>query len=127
MAKKNTKKNKLVSEMTISEVLQMPLFYQKAEKEIANILNDRISARRKLRAGERLKAHPIDDLHSLGFMETGAFIVVYAKVLEKTETELSSAKRNFILGFGNGIFKQTVQKLLDDEKAGNNSIRNHRQ
>ena len=113
--------------MTITDVLQLPLFFENAQKDLADVWNQRVAARKELKPGERLRAHPIDDLHAAGLWEPGEFIVVYAKVLEKAETGLSSAKRNYILGFGNGIFNKTVQTLLDNEKAGNNSNGNDKQ
>ena len=116
-----TEKIKPVEEMTITDVLQLPLFFDNAQKDLADVWNQRVAARKTLKPGERLRAHPIDDLHAAGLWEPGEFIVVYAKVLEKAETGLSSVKRNYILGFGNGIFNKTVQTLLDNEKAGNNS------
>lgn len=113
--------------MTITDVLQLPLFFKNAQKDLADVWNQRVAARKTLKPGERLRAHPIDDLHAAGLWEPGEFIVVYARVLEKQETNLSGTKRNFILGFGNGIFNKTVQTLLDNEKAGNNSNGNDKQ
>lgn len=118
---------KPVEEMTITDVLQLPLFFENAQKDLADVWNQRVAARKSLKPGERLRAHPIDDLHAAGLWEPGEFIVVYARVLEKQETNLSGTKRNFILGFGNGIFNKTVQTLLDNEKAGNNSNGNDKQ
>lgn len=116
-----TAKIKPVEEMTITEVLQLPLFFENAQKELAHVWSQRDAARKGLKIGERLKAHPIDDLHAAGLWETGKFIVIYAKVLNKADTGLSRTKRDYILGFGNGIFNKTIQTLLDNEKAGNNS------
>lgn len=113
---------KPVSEMSISDVLRMPLYYQNAKKELADIWNQREAAR--VTAGrnqQRLKAHPIDHLQAAGILEPGKFIVTYANVLNKESTGLSRAKRDFILGIGNGIFNKTVQTLLDDEKKRDNS------
>ena len=127
MAKRKSKKIKSVEEMTITDVMQLPLFFENAQKDLADVWNQRVAARKTLKPGERLRAHQIDDLHAAGLWEPGEFIVVYARVLEKQETNLSGTKRNFILGFGNGIFNKTVQTLLNNEKTGNNSNGNDKQ
>ena len=113
---------KPVSEMSISDVLRLPLYFANAKKELTDIWNHREAARVGAgRKQQRLKAHPIDDLHAAGIWEPGQFIVTYANVLNKESTGLSRTKRDFILGVGNGIFNKTVQTLLDNEKEGNNS------
>ena len=121
MKNRKSKKIKPIEEMTITDVLQLPLFFDNAKKDLADVWNQRVAARKGLKPGERLRAHPIDDLHAAGLWEPGEFIVVYAKVLNKVKTGLSRTKRDYILGFGNGIFNKTVQTILDNEKAGNNS------
>lgn len=121
MKNRKSKKIKPIEEMTITDVLQLPLFFDNAKKDLADVWNQRVAARKGLNPGERLRVHPIDDLHAAGLWEPGEFTVVYAKVLNKVKTGLSRTKRDYILGFGNGIFNKTVQTLLDNEKAGNNS------
>ena len=118
------KKIKKIKNMTIADVLKLPLFFENAEKEISNIWKKRESARTLLNGDERLSSHPIDDLKKDGFLETGEFIVTYANILEKKETRLSRVKRDFIFAYGTEAYKKTVQKLLDDEKARDNSDRN---
>ena len=121
MKNRKSKKIKPIEEMTITDVLQLPLFFDNAKKDLADVWNQRVAARKGLNHGERLRVHPIDDLHAAGLWEPGEFTVVYAKVLNKVKTGLSRTKRDYILGFGNGIFNKTVKTLLDNEKAGNNS------
>lgn len=121
MERKSRKKNKKLKDMTIADVLKLPLFFENVEKEISDICKQRESARVLLSGDQRLSSHPIDALKKDGFLETGEFIVTYANILEKKETRLSRAKRDFISAYGTEAYKKTVQKLLDDEKERNNS------
>lgn len=105
----------------------MRLFYDNAAAEVREIWESREKARKELKATERLKAHPIDGLHNAGLLEPGEFVVTFAKVLDKRETKLSRAERDVIHIIGMTAFNKTMQKLIADEKARNNSDGNNKQ
>ena len=110
-----------VADLSIADVLKMRLFYDNAAAEVREIWESREKARKALKATERLKAHPIDGLHNAGLLELGEFVVTFAKVLDKRETKLSRAERDVIRTIGMTAFNKTMQKLIADEKARNNS------
>lgn len=116
-----------VADLSIADVLKMQLFYDNAAAEVREIWESREKARKELKATERLKAHPIDGLHNAGLLEPGEFVVTFAKVLDKRETKLSRAERDVIHIIGMTAFNKTMQKLIADEKARNNSDGNNKQ
>lgn len=116
-----------VADLSIADVLKMQLFYDNAAAEVREIWESREKARKESKATERLKAHPIDGLHNAGLLEPGEFVVTFAKVLDKRETKLSRAERDVIHIIGMTAFNKTMQKLIADEKARNNSDGNNKQ
>lgn len=90
-------------------------------------MGKREKARKELKPGERLQAHPIDKLHAAGLLEPGEFVVTFAKIMDKRETRLSSMERGVIHTLGMTAFSNTMQKLIADEKARNNSDGNNKQ
>lgn len=98
----------------------MKLFYDNAASEIRKVMASREAAAGRLRPGERLNAHPIDKLNNKGYLNAGNFIVTFARILNKTETTLSSTERKFILLIGMQAFNKTMRKLISDEKERNN-------
>lgn len=89
-----------VKEMTIADVLKMPLFFENVKRQLTSLWNDREKAREDaIRNNTRLRAHVIDRMHNTGH---------------------SSSERAFIRAVGMTAFNITMQKLIDDEKARNN-------
>lgn len=117
------KKKVKVSEMTIEQVIKLPLFVKNAENELKSISKERKMAYQNLKQDFKLKSHPIDFLQENGYLEVGKFILSYAKILDKKENYLTSQKRKFVLSVGNNIFTKTVQSLIDDEKKRDNRNR----
>nr|DAZ59459.1 MAG TPA: Protein of unknown function (DUF2400) [Caudoviricetes sp.] len=114
--------DKKVADMSIEDVLLLPLFYNNVAKQITSLWNDRETARMKAgKRGEKLKSHPIDKLHAAGKLVPGDFVVLFAQVLDKVATGYSTADRQFIRDLGMIAFNETMQKLLDDEKERDNS------
>lgn len=116
-----------VADLSIADVLKMRLFYDNAADAIRDIWEKREKARKKLKPTERLQAHPIDKLHAAGLLEPGEFVVTFAKIMDKRETRLSSMERGVIHTLGMTAFSNTMQKLIADEKARNNSDGNNKQ
>lgn len=116
-----------VADLSIADVLKMRLFYDNAAAAIRDIWEKREKARKELKPTERLQAHPIDKLHAAGLLEPGEFVVTFAKIMDKRETRLSSMERGVIHTLGMTAFSNTMQKLIADEKARNNSDGNNKQ
>lgn len=116
-----------VADLSIADVLKMRLFYDNAAAEVREIWESREKARKELKPTERLQAHPIDKLHAAGLLEPGEFVVTFAKIMDKRETRLSSMERGVIHTLGMTAFSNTMQKLIADEKARNNSDGNNKQ
>lgn len=110
-----------VADLSISDVLKMPLFFENVKRQLTSLWNDREKAREDAtRNNTRLRAHVIDRMHNTGQWEPGNFVILFAKVLDKVATGYSSSERAFIRAVGMTAFNVTMQKLIDDEKARNN-------
>lgn len=110
-----------VKEMTIADVLKMPLFFENVKRQLTSLWNDREKAREdatrnNTRCGRTLST----GMHNTGHWEPGNFVILFAKVLDKVATGYSSSERAFIRAVGMTAFNITMQKLIDDEKARNN-------
>lgn len=110
-----------VADLSISDVLKMPLFFENVKRQLTSLWNDREKARKDAtRNNTRLRAHVIDRMHNTGHWEPGKFVVLFAKVLDKVANGYSSSERAFIRAVGMTAFNITMQKLIDNEKARNN-------
>lgn len=117
-----------VADLSVSDVLKMPLFFENVKRQLTSLWNDREKARKDAtRNNTRLWAHVIDRMHNTGHWEPGNFIVLFAKVLDKVETGYSSIERAFIRAVGMTAFNKTMKKLIADEKARNNSNGDNKQ
>ena len=77
-----------VKEMTIADVLKMPLFFENVKR----LWNDREKARKDAtRNNTRLRAHVIDRMHNTGQWEPGNFVILFAKVLERSQPGIRRA------------------------------------
>lgn len=90
-----------VADLSISDVLKMPLFFENVKRQLTSLWNDREKARKDAtRNNTRLRAHVIDRMHNTGHWEPGKFVVLFAKVLDKVATGYSSSERAFIRAVG---------------------------
>lgn len=113
--------DKAVKDLSIEDVLLMPLFYNNMRAELRSIWDSREEARRNaLKEGARLKSHPIDSLHASGLMDPGKFILTFMKILDKVDTGLSSTQRGVVNTLGMAAFKSTMNTLIANEKKRNN-------
>lgn len=117
-----------VADLSIADVLKMPLFFDNVKAQLTSLWNDRETARKKAaKDNQRLKAHVIDRMHNAGDWEPGKFVVIFATILDKVATGYSSNEREFIRAVGMTAFNITMQKLIDDEKKRDNSDGNDKQ
>lgn len=117
-----------VADLSIADVLKMPLFFDNMKVQLTSLWNDRETARKKAaKVNERLRTHVIDRMHNAGDWEPGKFIVIFATIMDKVATGYSSNEREFIRAVGMTAFNITMQKLIDDEKKRDNSNGNDKQ
>jgi monomeric isocitrate dehydrogenase len=103
-----------VKEMTISDVLKTPEFYNNLKVAISDLENTRRKA--GMMAGAPLKRHPIDRLQERGVFEPGQMTVLYASAMDKKLQGYSSSERTFILNVGGEAFNKAMKILLENEK-----------
>jgi hypothetical protein len=108
-----------VKEMTISDVLKTPEFYNNLKVVISDLENIRRNAR--ISANAPLKRHPIDRLQEKGVFEPGQMTVLYANAMDKKLQGYSSSERKFILEVGGEAFNITMKQLVDQEKKDNST------
>lgn len=101
-------------EMTISDVLKTPEFYNNLKVVISDLENIRRNAR--ISANAPLKRHPIDRLQEKGVFEPGQMTVLYASAMDKKLQGYSSSERTFILNVGGEAFNKAMKILLENEK-----------
>lgn len=100
-----------VKEMTISDVLKTPEFYNNLKAVISDLENIRRNA--GISANAPLKRHPIDRLQEKGVFEPGQMTVLYASAMDKKLQGYSSSERTFILKVGGEAFNKTMKHLLN--------------
>ena len=110
-----------VKEMTISDVLKTPEFYNNLKVVISDLENIRRNAR--ISANAPLKRHPIDRLQGKGVFEPGQMTVLYASAMDKKLQGYSSSERKFILEVGGEAVNITLKQFLEQEKKDNESIK----
>lgn len=119
---------KKVADLSIEDVLIMPLFVSNLRAQINELWKSRETARKNAgKDNQRLKNHVIDQLHADGLLDAGNFAVLFARVLDKVATGYSSNDREFIRAVGMTAFNITMQKLIADEKERDNSDGNDKQ
>lgn len=112
-----------VKEMTISDVLKTPEFYNNLKVVISDLENIRRNAR--ISANAPLKRHPTDRLQGKGVFEPGQMTALYASAMDKKLQGYSSSERKFILGVGGEAFNITMKQFVDQEKKDNEEKRDN--
>ena len=105
---------KELKDMTISDVLKTPEFYNNLKVVISYLENTRRNA--GIIANAPLKRHPIDRLQEKGVFEPGQMTVLYASAMDKKLQGYSSSERTFILNVGGEAFNKAMKILLENEK-----------
>lgn len=112
---------KELKDMTISDVLKTPAFYNNLKVVISDLENTRRKA--GMMADAPLKRPPIDRLQERGVFEPGQMTVLYANAMDKKLQGYSSSERKFILEVGGKAFNITMKQFLEQEKKDNESIK----
>lgn len=110
---------KELKDMTITDVLKTPEFYNNLKVVISDLENTRRNA--GISANAPLKRHPIDRLQERGVFEPGQMTVLYANAMDKKLQGYSSSERKFILEVGGEAFNITMKQLVDQEKKDNST------
>lgn len=105
---------KELKDMTISDVLKTPEFYNNLKVVISDLEKNRRNA--GISANAPLKRHPIDRLQEKGVFEPGQMTVLYASAMDKKLQGYSSSERTFILNVGGEAFNKAMKILLENEK-----------
>lgn len=105
---------KELKDMTISDVLKTPEFYNNLKVVISDLGNIRRNS--EISANAPLKRHPIDRLQEKGVFEPGQMTVLYASAMDKKLQGYSSSERTFILNVGGEAFNKAMKILLENEK-----------
>lgn len=108
-----------VKEMTISDVLKTPEFYNNLKVVISDLENIRRNAR--ISANAPLKRHPIDRFQEKGVFEPEQMTVLYASAMDKKLQGYSSSERTFIMKVGGEAFNKTMKQFVDQEKKDNST------
>jgi hypothetical protein len=108
---------KEVKDMTISDVLKTPEFYNNLKVVISDLENTRRNA--GMMADAPLKRHVIDRLQERGVFEPGQMAVLYATAMDKKLQGYANAERCFILQVGGEAFNKTMKQFVDREKKEN--------
>lgn len=106
-----------VKDMTISDVLKTPEFYNNLNMVISDLQMTRREA--EISANAPLKRHPIDRLQEKGVFEPGKMTILYASAMDKKLQGYSSSERTFILKVGGEAFNKTMKQFVDREKKDN--------
>lgn len=112
-----------VKDMTISDVLKTPEFYNNLKVVISDLENIRRKA--GMMADAPLKRHPIDRLQERGVFEPGQMTVLYTNAMDKKLQGYSSSERKFILEVGGEAFNITMKQFVDQEKKDNEEKRDN--
>ena len=111
---------KKVEDLTIADVLQMPIYLSNLENLLDSLKKSRSEARKKAHdEGKQLSSHPIDKLSKTDIWQPGNFIVAYANVMDKKLQGYSANERKFISDVGTEAFNSTMKALIENEKNGN--------
>lgn len=114
---------KELKDMTISDVLKTPEFYNNLKVVISDLGNIRRNA--GISANAPLKRYPIDRLQEKGVFEPGQMTVLYASAMDKKLQGYSSSERKFILEVGGEAFNITMKQLVNQEKKDNEEKRDN--
>lgn len=106
-----------VKDMTISDALKTPEFYNNLNMVISDLQITRREA--EISANAPLKRHPIDRLQEKGVFEPGQMTVLYASAMDKKLQGYSSSERTFVLNVGGEAFNKTMKQFVDREKKEN--------
>ena len=107
---------KTVNEMTVKELLKLPLFKEKIDeciKELSISLR-KIAAEKHV----ELKRTPLDRLEEQGLVNSDSFVAIYERILAKTEKNCSSNERMWIKGICDEALHRAVARLKVEENAG---------
>lgn len=110
---------KELKDMTISDVLKTPEFYNNLKVVISDSGNIRRNA--GISANAPFKRRTIDRLREKGVFEPGQMTVLYANAMDKKLQGYSSSERKFILEVGGEAFNITMKQLVDQEKKDNST------
>lgn len=108
---------KKLNEMTVRDVITMPMFV----KYVGEVIDGELSCHRKVKLeaiarGMKLHRMAIDSLIERGVMDAEKMVDLFGAVLDKSLIGFSSSEREYIEFIGILAFKRFMLKLYEDEK-----------
>lgn len=106
---------KTVNEMTVKELIKLPLFKEKINeciRELSASLH-KVTIEKHL----TLKRTPLGRLTERGLLNGDSFAAIYERILAKSEKKCSSNERIWIKGVCNEALHRTVARLKIEENA----------
>lgn len=116
---------KKIEDLRIVDVLVMPMFNEVLRVIMGRYAVDYKKAENKAPNG--LKSNAFSRLVDRGLWESQQLTVLYAEIIEKKNKSLSATERKFVEAICNDAFNMTISRLIQDEKARNNSNGNDKQ
>lgn len=110
-------KEKSLKELTVRDVLTMPLF----EKYMQEVIDGEVFTHRKAQTeattkGLRLQRTPLDSMRERDLLHGDKMVDLYGAVLDKSLIGFSSSERIYISQIGKEAFMRTMYKLKEKEE-----------
>ena len=106
---------KTINEMTVKELITLPLFKEKINECIKELS---VSLRKvAIEKHLALKRTPLDRLAEQGLLNGDSFTAIYGRILAKSEKKCSSNERIWIKGICDEALHRTVTRLKIEENA----------
>lgn len=108
---------KKLNEMTVRDVITMPMFV----KYVGDVIDGELSCHRKVKLeaisrGMKLHRRAIDSLIERGVMDAEKMVDLFGAVLDKSLIGFSQSEREYIEFIGILAFKRFMLKLYEEEK-----------
>lgn len=108
-----------IEDLRIIDVLVMPIYNETLRVIMGRYSVEHEKAERNAPYG--LKSNAFSRLLDRGLWESEQLTVLYAEIIEKKNKSLSANERKFVEAICNDAFNMTILRLIQDEKARNNS------
>ena len=115
---------KSINEMTVGEVIELPIFMAKVEECLDEIIRFRGRLHEQAsKVHAELKRSPMERLQEKGLFNAHSIKAIYRRILDKAEKELSSTERDFVRGIGDEAIHRVIRQAKIEEE--NQKIHSH--
>lgn len=110
-------KEKSLKELTVRDVLTMPLFEKKMQEVIdGEVFSHRKAQTEAMTKGLLLQRVPLDRLRERDLLHGDKMVDLYGAVLDKSLIGFSASEREYIYQIGKEAFMRTMYKLKEMEE-----------